>query len=203
MTRVGRPRRQSMSDPDTSNESSRLVKAIEALTAEVAQLREVLARSPVARPTAKHPVEPSASIAKQPAVAASAVSQAGPEQVAIQTALDQLLVQLFSTGLDGDDEDGFEAFLALIHSDRTDAPNAKNNLRAFTWKSFRKNVGTYLKDSADPSSFTIERRDPKVLAPDTTMVKLFLAGTRPSATPVTFRVDDNAAGYWRINDSSL
>jgi len=192
-----------MSEPDTSTDSSRLVKAIEALTAEIAQLREVLVGSSPPRPTVQQPTEPSAPIVKQPAASASGVSQAGPEQVAIQMALDQLLVQLFSTGLDSDEEDGFEAFLGLIHSDRTDAPNAKNNLRAFTWKSFRKNVGTYLKDSADPSSFTIERRDPKVLAPDTTMVKLFLAGTRPSATPVTFRVDDNAAGYWRINDSSL
>ena len=192
-----------MSDPDTSTDSSRLVQAIEALTAEVAQLREVLARSSAPRSTVQQPVEASAPIVHQSVSSASGVSQAGPEQVAIQTALDQLLVQLFSTGLNSDEEDGFEAFLGLIHSDRTDAPNAKNNLRAFTWKSFRKNVGTYLKDSADPSSFTIERRDPKVLAPNTTMVKLFLAGTRPSATPVTFRVDENAAGYWRINDSSL
>ena len=192
-----------MSEPDPSNESSRLVKAIEALTTEVAQLREVLARSSAPRPTVPQPVETTVPIVQKPVASASGVSQSGPEQVAIQTALDQLLVQLFSTGLNTDDEDGFEAFLTLIHSDRTDAPNAKNNLRAFTWKSFRKNVGTYLKDSADPSSFTIERRDPKVLAPNTTMVKVFLAGTRPSATPVTFRVDENAAGYWRINDSSL
>jgi len=178
-----------MSDNEPSADLKSLVEAVQALSAEIAQLREVLAQSApptsLSKPTVSQPSAPAAHQASTPS---SAVPVDGPEQTAIQTALDQLLVQLFSTGLEADDEDGFDAFLALMHSARTDAPNATNNLRAFTWKSFRKNVGSYLKDADDPSSFTIERRDPKVLAAETTMVKVFLAGTRPSATPITFRV---------------
>ena len=193
-----------MSDKDSSSDQQPLVEAIQALTAEVAQLREVLTQSVAAGPLPKPSVpRPSAPAAIQPSTPSAPVPANSPEQAAIQTALDQLLVQLFSTGLDADDEDGFDVFLTLMHSARTDAPNATNNLRAFTWKSFRKNVASYLKDPTDPSSFIVERRDPRTLAADTTTVKVFLGGTRPSATPVIFRVDENAAGFWRISDSSL
>jgi hypothetical protein len=176
-----------------------LVAAVQALTEEIMKLREVMQAETtpiVAR------VKATAQVA-QPATADVKPLASRAESDAIQTAVDQTLVSLFGAAMTSDEDDGFDAFLAVMHSSRTDAPLSVQNLRQFSWKALQKNLGTYLKDPADPTSFTVVRREPGELEDSLTSIKLYLGGTRPSDTPVNLRKDDGAGGAWRVTDSSL
>jgi hypothetical protein len=188
-----------MSESGPSPDLEPLVAAIQTLTEEIAKLREAVESGTnpvVARVAASSSAAESAAVDVKPIVSSAASD-------AIQTAVDQTLVFLFSAAMTPNEEDGFDAFVAVMHSSRTDAPLAVQNLRQFSWKALQKNLGTYLKDPYDPTSFTVVRREPRELEDSVTSIKLYLGGTRPSDTPVNLRKDDAAGGVWRVTDSSL
>ncbi len=192
-----------------------LVQAIQALTAEVGELRATIAGlnlqavegAPAAAPVAAAPPVPAA--AKQAAAIAAVAPLADViplEKTASQRLFEEaeaVIVGLFLASGDDDTEAGFEAFLQLMHTDRTDAPRSIPSLKEFNWKALRKNRDRYLQDPADSTSFTIGRRVPDELTGDDRNVKVFLECPQRSPVPVALRRDKRQDDAWRVTDSSL
>ncbi len=103
--------------------------------------------------------------------------------------IDGILTGLFMAAQDPDDEVGFEAFLQLVHSDRTDAPRSIPSLKEFTFKSLRKKLAQYIGKDGAPTAFAIARR------------VLECPGRSP--VPISFRRDPEHGDAWRMLDSSL
>ena len=177
--------------------SDELVAAIRALAEEVAKLRAVLeAGGPAPRAaTAASPVAARATAAVAATSAAASSAPLGD--------VEQVLAGLFQAALDPDDETGFEAFVRLVHTDRTDAPHSIPSLKEFSWKSLRKNLGRYLARESDPTSFRVARRVPPELGENDRSVKVFLEATARNPVPVTLKRDKAHGDAWRVTDISL
>jgi hypothetical protein len=147
-------------------------------------------------------VQAAAQIAKKaPLVEAPSLEQTESDRMFEQ--IDAVLSGVFMACGDDDEEGGFEAFLQLMHTDRTDAPRSIPSLREFTWKSLRKKRAQYLDESGSPASFTVGRRVPDSLTAADRQAKLFLLTPGRSPVPVSFRRDKNQDDEWRLTDSSL
>jgi hypothetical protein len=117
--------------------------------------------------------------------------------------IEKLFAFLFMAAQDDDSEAGFENFVSVMHSDRTDAPRSIPSLKEFNWRALRKNAARYLSDPADPTSFTILSRNPESISAETNVVKTFLSCPGRSPVPVTLKRDSRQDAAFRITDSSL
>ncbi len=133
-----------------------------------------------AAPTSAIPAEP---VSEDPLAAASA-----------------LLSELFRLASGPDNEDAFERFVALYHTERITPPRAIPTLREFAWRSVRRRLGDYLATTADPATFALARTE---RTPGAASLRVFVAARGRSATPVAFRPDPERGGRLRITDSSL
>lgn len=193
--------------PVAQGETSALVAAIEALTREIAALRETVGGMQVAASSAAIArIAPAAARAAQVAKAAPLAQAPDLEVVEAERVwsdVEAVLAGLFMAALDADSDAGFEAFLELMHSDRTDAPRSIPSLREFTWKSLRRGLPSYLGDGMGPTDYTIARRVPDDLKAADRSAKLFLKAPNRSPVPIAFRRDKEQHDAWRITDSSL
>lgn len=204
-----------------TDNSTSLVEAVTALTAEVARLRETIAglqlagppvagvpkSAPAKVPVAAAPMAAAAAlVAEVKTVAKAAVEAVDTDQIDQDrryAEVEVVLAGLFMSALDEDTEEGFEAFIGLQHSDRIDAPRSIPSLKEFTWKSLRKKVSKYLANPEDPTSYEIERRVPARLEDENRDVKFFLHSPGRSPVPIAFKRDARADNAWRVTDSSL
>lgn len=205
-----------------------LVAAIQALTAEMALLRQAV-EAIRDQPRAAAPAVASAPAPAAPKVTAAAVraaagvavvaprvtnpvtavppvkerSLAEIESERVRSEVEALLVGAFMATSVEDYDAGFESFLELMHSGRTDAPRSIPSLKEFTWKSLHRKRDMYLEDPLDPTSYTVERWHPSEPRVKDDIVKLFLKVTGRSPVPINFRRDPEQDGAFRITDSSL
>jgi hypothetical protein len=193
---------------DTSDLSA-VVAAIEALTAEVRSLKEVVATlsappSPAAEPIAAPAVVLVAAVEAAPiSILPEPVSLAQTETERVYEQIEAVLAGVFMAAQDEDDEAGFEAFLSLIHSDRTDAPRSIPSLKEFTWKSIKKKLDKYLGEGGGPTDYSINKRVPLEIKESENNAKLFLESPNRSPVPISFRRDPSESNAWRVTDSSL
>ena len=202
-----------------------IIEAIQGLTAEVALLRQAVeglrdkvdgsavteAAKPAARAAGPTWAAEAAAAAAAAAAREAATSSVMPEPKSLEEIetervrkeVETLLVGLFMAGMDDDTDQGFEAFIDLMHSDRTDAPRSIPSLREFTWKTLRRNLARYLATPGDPTSYSVVRWDPEKPRAKDKNVKLFVACPQRSPVPVNFRRDPAHDDCWRITDSSL
>ncbi|HIA03403.1 MAG TPA: hypothetical protein EYN66_16090 [Myxococcales bacterium] len=187
-----------MSEP-TNNAD--IVAAIEGLTAEIGKLREAVCQ--LGEKTAPQSgLAPSvATSVSEIAVLSNALPQ--PDSEISYQEIYGLIAATFMAATDPDNEAGFESFLKLIHSDRTEAPQSIPSLREFTWRSLRKNHATYLSEAEENTSFEVVCREPETIDSNTKMAKLFLKSGARSPVPVIFKRDPNREYAWRITDCSL
>lgn len=171
-----------------------LVAALRALADEVAKLRMTLEASGGAPRVAAPAAAPAPMVVAPPSEEAPRVT--GND-------VDNVLEKLFRAAMDRDDEAGFEAFVRLVHTDRTDAPHSIPSLKEFSWKSLRKNMGRYLAREGDPTSFKVARRVPPELGESDRSVKVFLEATARSPVPVSLKRDKAQGDAWRVTDISL
>lgn len=178
-----------------------LVAAIEALTQEVAALRESI--QGIALPTAPRlqSVPDEANVIKLPLAEPPPVERVSTDRH--WGKVESVLTGVFLAALDEDDDAGFDAFLTLMHTDRTDAPRSIPSLREFSWKNMKKKLDKYLMAPTEATSFEIARRVPETLGPDDRNAKVFLASPDRSPVPISFRRDPNADDAWRVTDTSL
>ena len=183
-----------------------LVAALEALTREVALLRQAVAGHRVEAPVVPAPpVALAAAVAMAPAPVAPAPLDERPQTPAERIAreLHVALGHVMAAAGRDDEEEGFQAFLAMIHSERLDTPRAEANLREFTWKSLRRRLPSYLVRTDDPASFAVERLSPDVPKVSDERIRVFVRSPGRSPVPATFVRDPAAGGAWRLAESSL
>ena len=193
--------------PSDPKHNTALVDAIDALTAEVARLRDAVASlqnsnvdssaAPVASASPSTPVVPTLP------TPSSVPEPMDPDQDPGFRAVDMVVAGLFLAAQDTDADAGFEAFLELMHTDRIDAPRSIPSLKEFNWKSLRKNYQQFLSDSVDCSSFKVVDRRPDVLSDEVKVVKVFLHAESRSPVPVQLKRDPAKDDQWRVTDSSL
>ena len=181
-----------------SKNNSELIAAIEGLTAELSKLRAA-----VGKLSAETKVLPAEAAALAPSSQAVATIQSTPDPELSYQDIYGVLAATFMAVSDVDDEAGFESFLLLVHSDRTEAPRSIPSLREFTWKSLKQKYQSYLSDAGDATSFEVVRREPESIDVKTKSAKIFLKSEARSPVPVIFKRDATKADAWRITDCSL
>jgi hypothetical protein len=197
--RVAKSRRiQSVSE---STNNADIVAAIEGLTAELGKLREAVCQLGEKSPQQSGLTTSVATSASEISVLKDVLPQTDSE-IGYQE-IYGLIAATFMAATDPDNEAGFESFLKLIHSDRTEAPQSIPSLREFTWRSLRKNYVSHLADVTESTSFEVVRREPEAIDSNTKMAKLFLKSGARSPVPVIFKRDPNSEYAWRITDCSL
>lgn len=176
-----------------------LAEQVAALTARVAALES--GRASASAPAAV-PVVAAAIVV--PAVSQAALPDAVAELRRLTQALFALGLQ--TVGLEGEAADAqFEAFKALVHTDRQGSPLLNIELRRYKWAPFVGRVRDYLADPVAPGSFDFERLIPDRIEQRTEQVKahMLVRHGRRMAPPITFRRDLNAGGAFRIEAMSL
>jgi hypothetical protein len=172
-----------------------IVVAIEQLTAELAKLREAVVQ------LSQQPKSPASALVD--AIKKVAVVPDEPDPEISYHEIYGLVAATFMAAMDDDDENGFEAFLKLIHSDRTGPPRSIPSLREFTWRSLKNNLSSYLQEAGDSTSFEVVRRDPESIDTGTVAAKVFLKSAARSPVPIVFKRDPSQELAWRITDCSL
>lgn len=115
----------------------------------------------------------------------------------------ELLNQLFAGAMAEDDDPAFDAFLTLVHSDWVKNRPARSRLRKSTWWSLRENLGSYLDDAGDASSYQVVRTVPEEPEAGDVDIKVFIEARGRRPVPVSMRRDPARDGALRLTDSSL
>lgn len=196
------------SNPDVSAAAGEPALSLQALAAQVAALTARVAALEAAQPTGA--AASPAPVVSAAAVVAAVAAPTAPLPDAV-TELRRLMQALFAlglqtVGLEGEAAEAqFEAFKALVHTDRQGSPLLNTELRRYKWAPFVGRVRDYLADPASAGSFDFERLIPDRIDPRTEAVKahVLVRHGRRMAPPVTFRRDPNAGGAFRIEAMSL
>lgn len=132
-----------------------------------------------------------------------------PAHVPLQDPLDaakETVAALFALVLNArllSEDEAFQAFRELVHTERRGTPLLDEELRAYKWRPLLQRGRQYLAKPADPASFVVERCQPEALGQQTEVVKLYLRAEKRMPPPITLRRDASAGGAWRLEASSL
>lgn len=172
---------------------------LESLAKELAELRmrvQFLESRLIAdKPTAPMPAIKASQVLEVPRIAM-------PPMEAARTLLHSLFVTALRAESPGDEE-AFEAFRQLVHTDRRGTPLLDEELRSYKWRPLLTHCRQYLQKPEDPWSFVIERSQPEQVTEQTEVVRLYLKADKRMPPPITLKRDVHANNEWRIEGSSL
>ena len=114
-----------------------------------------------------------------------------------------LLTALFTVVQQDLDEEACAIQLrSLLHSSISEHPIALDNFTRFSFKTFKARWADYLQRSADPSSFTITRKQENNRG-ELALLTYYLHVNHRSPTPITVKQDPQDSLHWKISALSL
>jgi len=131
-------------------------------------------------------------------VVASASGPARPEDY--RAPVESLFRLAASQPMDSDELE--EALSQILHPSARTTPRAVKMMIRFPWAKFMKSWKQYLKDSADPASFVVERTSPRDIGV-ALRVKAFVSVSGKHPSPVELARDEGENSAWGIISFSL